>query len=63
MRFLDNVCHLGGFHPASDGADSELCYLNEGELIMINNIEPQGCQDQGLLREDRETNQVKLYFS
>ena len=33
MRFLDNVCHLGGFHPSSDGTDSELCYFNEGELI------------------------------
>ena len=33
MRWLNNACDLGGFHPSSDGADSELCYFNDGELV------------------------------
>ena len=32
MRWLNNACDLGGFHPSSDGADSEECYFNDGEL-------------------------------
>ena len=33
MRWLNNACDLGGFHPSSDGDDSEECYFNDGELV------------------------------
>ena len=37
--------------------------LMKVNLLTIKNTEPQSGQDQGLIREDRETNHVELYFS
>ena len=33
MRWLNNACDLGGFHPSSDGAGAESCFFNDGELV------------------------------
>ena len=38
LRYEDGNCGLGGFHAIREGPDSEICFISDSSVSLMNNI-------------------------